>query len=58
MQWCAGIGNFYRYAHPLIKMNKIPWFKIDFYEFFLFSVSENLLLHGDTETNPGPNKKI
>ena len=22
MQWCAGIGNFYRYAYPLINMNK------------------------------------
>ena len=63
MQWHAGIGNFYRYAHPQIKMNKnILSFNFDsrlilmnfFYSFF----SENLsLLHGDIETNPGPNKE-
>ena len=63
MQWRAGIGNFYRYAHPLIKMSKnLLSFNFDirlilmnfFYSFF----SENLLLlHGDIETNPGPNKK-
>ena len=60
IQWRAGIGNFYRYAHRLIKMNKnLLSFNFDirmvlmnfFYSFF----SENLLLlHGDIETNPGP----
>ena len=63
MQWRAGIGNPYRYAHPLNKMNKNLFsFNFDirlilmnfFYSFF----SENLLLfHGDIETNSGPNKK-
>ena len=63
MQWHAGIGNFYRYAHPLIKMNKhLLSFNFEvrlmlmkfFHSFFPESL---LLLHGDIETNPGPNKK-
>ena len=63
MQWRAGIGNFYRHAYLLIKMNKnLLSFNFDLtlilmnfsYSFF----SENLLLlHGDIEANPGPNKK-
>ena len=63
MQWRVGIGNFYRFAYPLIKMIKnMLSFNFDltfilmnfFYSFF----SENLLLlHGDIEANPGPNKK-
>ena len=63
MQWRAGIGNFYRYAHPLIKMKKkMLSFNFDlrlvlmnfFYSFFPANL---LLLRGDIETNPGPNKK-
>ena len=63
MQWRSGIGNFYRYAYLLIKINKnMLSFNFDlrltlmtfFYSFF----SENLLLlHGDIETNPGSNRK-
>ena len=61
MQLRAGVGNFYRYAHPLIKMNKNLSFNFDlrliFMNFFYSFFSENLLLlHGDIETNPGPNK--
>ena len=63
MQWRAGIGNFYRYAYPLINMNKsLLSFNFDislillnlFYSLFYQIL---LLLHGDVETNPGPNKK-
>ena len=63
MQWHAGIGNFYRYAYPLIKMNKnMLSFNFDFrlilMIFFYCFFSENLLLlHSDIETNPGRNKK-
>ena len=63
MQWRAGIGNFYRYAYPLINMKKsLLSFNFDislillnlFYSLFYQIL---LLLHGDVETNPGPNKK-
>ena len=63
MQWCAGIGNFYRYAHPLIKMNTNLlsfsfYLKLILMIFFYYFLSENLLLlHGDIVTNPSPNKK-
>ena len=62
MQWHAGIGNFYRYTHPLIKMKKSLSFNFDFKmvlkNFFYFLFNEKLLLlHGDIETNPGPDKK-
>ena len=59
----ARIENFYRYAYPLINMNKILLsFKFDisltllnlFYS-LLYQIL--LLLHGDVEINPGPNKK-
>ena len=59
----AGIGNFHRHTYLLIKLNKnLLSFNLDlrlilvnfFYSFF----SENLLLlHGDIEVNPDPNKK-
>ena len=63
MQWCAGIGNYCRYAYPLINMKKsLLSFNFDislillnlFYSLFYQIL---LLLHGDVETNPGPNKK-
>ena len=63
MQWCAGIGNFYRYGHPQVKMNKkFLSFNLDLrlilILFFYSSFSENLLLlHGDIKINPSPNKK-
>ena len=63
MQWRAGTRNFYRYAHPLIKMNEsFLSFNFDLrliLKNFLYSFfSENLLLlHGDIETNPSPKKK-
>ena len=55
MQWHAGIGNFYRYAYPLINMNKsLLSFNFDislillnlFYSLFYQIL---LLLHGDVE---------
>ena len=63
MQRLAGIGNIYRYVHPLIKMTKnLLSFNFDLrlilMNFCYFFFSENLLLpHCDIETNPGPNKK-
>ena len=63
MQWRAGIGNYCRYAYPLINMKKsLLSFNFDislillnlFYSLFYQIL---LLLHGDVETNPGPNKK-
>ena len=63
MQWRAGIGNFYRYVRPLIKMTKnLLSFNFDLrlilMNFCYFFFSENLLLlHCDMETHPGPNKK-
>ena len=63
MQWRGGIGNFCRYAHPLTKMNKnLLSFNFDLrlilMNFFCSFFSESLLLlHGDIETNLGPNKK-
>ena len=63
MQWRAGTGNFCRYAHPLIKINRnFLSFNFDLrlilMNFFCSSFSENLLLlHGDIKTNSDPNKK-
>ena len=63
MQWHAGIGNFYRYAYSLINMNKsLLLFNFDislkllnlFYSLFYQILR---MLHGDVETNPGPNKR-
>ena len=63
MQWHARIRNFYKYAYPLINMYKsLLSFNFDislillnlFYSLFYQIL---LLLHGDVETNPGPNKK-
>ena len=58
-QWRAGIGNFYRYAYPLINTNKsllpfnfdmslilLNFFYSLFYQIFL-------LLHGDVKVNSG-----
>ena len=63
MQWHAGIRNFYRYANALTNMNKsLSSFNFDMslilLNLFYFSFYQILLLlHGDVETNPGPNKK-
>ena len=63
MQWRAGIGNFYRYAYPLINMNKsLLSFNFDISLILLnlfYSLFYQILLipHCDVETNPGPNKK-
>ena len=62
MQWRAGVGNFYRYTYPLIKMKRSLSFNFHFKmvlkNFFYFLFYEKLLLlHGDIETNPGPDKK-
>ena len=64
MQWRAGIGNFYRYAYPLIHMNKslLPFnfdtslILLNFFNSLFYQML--LLFHGDVETNPGPNKNI
>ena len=62
MQWRAGIGNFYRYAYPLINMNKSLSLNFDT-SLILFNFSYSLfhqillLLHGDVKTNHGPDKK-
>ena len=56
------IGNFYRYAYPLINTNKCLSFNFDisltllnFFHSLFYQIL--LLLNGDVETNPGPNKK-
>ena len=63
MQWHAGIRNYFWYAYPLINIKKsFLSFNFDkslillnlFYSLFYQIL---LLLHGDVETNPGPNKK-
>ena len=64
MQWRAGIGNFYRYASPLIHMNKslLPFnfdtslILLNFFNSLFYQML--LLLHGDVETNSGPNKNM
>ena len=60
MAW--GIGNFYRYAPPVIKMNKnLLSFNFDlrlvlmiFFNSFFSEIL--LLLHGDIGTNPSLKK--
>ena len=62
-QWRAGIGNFCRYAYPLININKsLLSFNFDIsliLLIFFYPLFDQilLLLHGDVETNPGQNKK-
>ena len=62
MQWLVGIRNFYRYAYPLINMNKsLLSFSFDIslillYFFYSLFYQILLLLHGDVEINLGPNK--
>ena len=63
MQWHAGIGNFYRYAYPLIGIKKKLSFNVDLssilMNFFYYLIHGTLLLlHGDIKTNPAPNKKF
>ena len=63
MQWRAGTGNFYRYVYHLKNMNKsllslnfdISLILLNL--FYSLSYQILLLLHGDVETNSGPNKK-
>ena len=62
MQWRAVIGNFYRYAYPLISIKNNLSFNVDVSSilmiFFYYLIhGTSLLLHGDIETNPGPSKK-
>ena len=61
LQWCAGIGIFHCFSHPVI-MNKFGlsncFPKVRFvinYLYYFFS-SLVLLTHGDVETNAGPKK--
>ena len=61
-QWCAGVGNFYNYTHPQIKIKYSSLFNVSirsflsafYYNLFLQNI---LIQHGDIELNPGPNKK-
>ena len=63
MQCHAEIRNFYRYANLLINMNKsllsfnfdISLILLNLFYSLLYQIL--LLLHGDVEINPGPNKK-
>ena len=63
MQCRACIGHFFRYAYPLINTNKsllsfnfdISLILLTFFYSLFYQIL--LLLHGDVETNPGPNKK-
>ena len=62
LQWCAGIGNFCKCTHPLIKVKYSSLFNLDLREiltiFFCNYFSRKLLIqHADTESNPGPSKK-
>ena len=58
--WCASIGIFYGHAYALIckliklNLNNIEFFISYFLPIILFLL---LLLHGDIEFNPGPNKR-
>ena len=63
MQWRAGIGNFYRYAYPLISIKTNLSFNVDVSSilmiFFYYLIHGTvLLLHGDIETNPCRNKRF
>ena len=62
LQWHAGIGNFYKCTHPLIKVKYSSLFNLDLRKiltiFFCSYLSGKLLIqHGDIEPNPGPSKK-
>ena len=57
LQWRAGIGNFYKCTHPLIKMKCSSLFNLDLRKiltiFFCSYFSRKLLIqHGDIESNP------
>ena len=59
-QWCASIGIFYSHVYALIcKLTKLNLNNIEiFISYFLPLIFFLLvLLHGDTESNPGPKKK-
>ena len=62
LQWCAGIGNFYNYTHPQIKIKHYSLFKVSvrsflsafYYNLFLQNI---LIQHGDIELNMAILKK-
>ena len=45
IQWHAGIGNFYRYAHPLLKKNKNLSFNFDLRLIFMNSILSLLKIY-------------
>ena len=62
LQWRAGIGNFYNYTHPQIKIINVShsFFNIRSFSlgfFYNLFFNDILMQHGDIELNPGPFKK-
>ena len=62
LQWHAGIGNFYKYTHPLFKIKCSLLLKLEIRKIltiFFYSIFSRMLImqHGDIESNPSPIKK-
>ena len=62
LQWCAGIGNFYKCTHLLIRVKCNSPFNLDLMQiltmlFYSYFSAKLLIQHGDIESNPGPSKK-
>ena len=62
LQWCTGIGNFYKCTHPLIKVMYSSLFNLDLRKiltifFCIYFSRKSLIQHGDIESDPGPSKK-
>ena len=62
LQWCAGIGIFYKCTHPLFKIKCNSSLNLDLNKIltiFFYSLFSKFLIiqHGDIESNPGPSKK-
>ena len=63
LQWRAGIGNFYKYTHPQIKIKYGSHFSFNI-RIILSAFLHNLFYQiclvqcGDIELNPGPNNKF
>ena len=62
LQWCAAIGNFYKCTNPQIKIKYGSHFSFNiiilsaFFHNLFYQIC--LVLHGNIELNPGPNKKF
>ena len=62
LQWCTGIGSFYKCTHPLFKIKCNLLLKLEIRKIltiFFYSIFSRMLImqHGDIESNPGPSKK-